>query len=89
MSGEYDWGYFTIISPVFITTLLLYVSGLPILEAGAHRRFKSNTKYLDYLQETSILVISKVQYIRLIKLMLYEYSDSDANYFVQKSSCLR
>ena len=57
MTGAYDWAYFTIISPLFTTTLMLFVSGLPILEAGAHKRFKSDPKYIEYLKETSILVM--------------------------------
>jgi steroid 5-alpha reductase family enzyme len=60
MSETYYWAYFTILSPLFTTTLMLFVSGLPILEAGAHKRFKSDPKYIEYLKETSILVIVKI-----------------------------
>lgn len=56
MSPPREWGYFTIISPLFITLLILFVSGLPILEPGMHKRYKNKAEYLTYLQETSILI---------------------------------
>jgi steroid 5-alpha reductase family enzyme len=56
MGSGNEWGYFTILSPVFTTTLLLFVSGLPILEASSHKKFRSDPNYKAYLLRTSILV---------------------------------
>lgn len=49
-------GYFIIISPVFITFLLLLLSGIPILERNANNRYKNDEDYLKYRNETSILI---------------------------------
>jgi steroid 5-alpha reductase family enzyme len=43
-------------SPLFITTLLLFVSGLPILEKSADARWGSQPAYQAYKRRTSILV---------------------------------
>lgn len=32
------WGYFTILSPLFVCSILFGLSGLPILESGANKR---------------------------------------------------
>lgn len=51
-----EWGYFTILSPLFISCLMLFVSGMPILEPGAHKRYKHKNEYHEYLKSTSILI---------------------------------
>ena len=56
MGGARSWAYFTVISPLFITVLILFVSGLPILEAGAHKRYRDHPEYTAYIEETSILI---------------------------------
>lgn len=50
------WSYFTIISPVFTTLILLGFSGMPILEEKANRKFGARTDYVTYRKETSILI---------------------------------
>lgn len=42
--------------PVFITLLLLFVSGIPLLERSADERYGSDPAYRDYKRRTSILV---------------------------------
>jgi steroid 5-alpha reductase family enzyme len=42
--------------PVFITLLLLFVSGIPMLEKSAEARFGDDPAYREYKQRTSILV---------------------------------
>ena len=37
--GAQAYGYYTIVSPLFITALLLGLSGLPLLESGANRKY--------------------------------------------------
>lgn len=43
-------------SPVFITFLLVFVSGIPLLEKSADKRWGENKKYQQYKDETSILI---------------------------------
>ena len=45
-----------LMSPVFITSLLLFVSGIPILETSADKRWGDNPGYRRYKKRTSILV---------------------------------
>lgn len=45
-----------IISPVFITALLLFVSGIPILEKTADTRWGKNPAYRNYKNRTSLLI---------------------------------
>jgi len=44
------------VSPLFITVLLLFVSGIPILEKAADKRWGKNTAYQAYKKRTSILL---------------------------------
>jgi steroid 5-alpha reductase family enzyme len=45
-----------VIGPVFITLLLLFVSGIPPLERSADQKYGSDAAYRDYKRRTSILV---------------------------------
>jgi steroid 5-alpha reductase family enzyme len=45
-----------VIGPVFITLLLLFVSGIPPLERSADAKYGSEPAYRDYKRRTSILV---------------------------------
>lgn len=45
-----------VLSPLFIISLLLFVSGLPPLEKSADSRWGKNPKYQDYKRHTSILI---------------------------------
>lgn len=57
--GAYQALYGSILGPFFLTTLLLFVSGLPLQERpGAKKRFESGNNwegYKTYLDRTSIL----------------------------------
>lgn len=44
------WGLISIIGPVFITLLLLFVSGIPLLE----KKYKSRPEFIEYSKRTSI-----------------------------------
>jgi len=48
--------YLTIISPIFITILLLFVTGIPTLEKKYSQRYKGNRDYQKYTNSTSILI---------------------------------
>jgi steroid 5-alpha reductase family enzyme len=45
-----------LVSPLLISILLLFVSGIPTLEHSADKRWGSNPSYESYKQRTSILV---------------------------------
>ena len=45
-----------VIGPVFITLLLLFVSGIPLLERSAEAKYGHDPAYREYKQRTSILV---------------------------------
>ena len=46
----------TIIGPLFITFLLLFVSGIPTLEKKYDERYKDNREYQKYKKSTSLLI---------------------------------
>ncbi len=50
------WEFLTVVSPVFITLLLRFVSGVPILEKKYDERFKNNDGYKQYKQQTNLLI---------------------------------
>jgi steroid 5-alpha reductase family enzyme len=45
-----------LISPIFITVLLCFISGIPPLEKSSDKKWGSNPKYKTYKQRTSILI---------------------------------
>ncbi len=49
-----EWMYF--IGPVFITVLLLFVSGIPLLEKSADSKWGRDAPYIEYKRRTSLLV---------------------------------
>jgi steroid 5-alpha reductase family enzyme len=46
-----------LISPIFISLLLIFVSGIPLLEKSADKKWGSNKEYLNYKRRTSILIL--------------------------------
>ncbi len=48
--------YLFIISPIYITSLLLFVSGIPLLEKRYEKKYGDNRKYQQYKDSTSILI---------------------------------
>lgn len=51
-----SWSYLTMIGPMFITYLLLFVTGIPPLENRYDQRYQDNEDYQRYKEETSLLV---------------------------------
>lgn len=51
-----NFSYLTIISPIFITVLLRFVSGVPPLEKRYAETYKGNDKYLNYKKNTRLLI---------------------------------
>jgi len=50
------WSYLAILGPVSITLLLLFVSGIPLLEKSAEARYGGNSAYQDYKKRTSAFI---------------------------------
>lgn len=48
--------HMAIIGPIFITLLLLFVSGMPILEKSADERYGHRDEYKEYKKKTSALI---------------------------------
>lgn len=48
---------FTVIGPIGITLLLLFVSGIPLLEKSADARYGDKPEYQAYKRRTSLLVL--------------------------------
>lgn len=49
-------GFAVVIGPIFITLLLLFVSGIPLVERSADEKYGSDVAYREYKRRTSILV---------------------------------
>lgn len=50
------WETLTIISPIYITGLLLFVSGVPPLEKRYAKKYANNRDYQNYKKRTSLLI---------------------------------
>ena len=50
--------YLTLISPVFTYLLLVYVSGVRMLEAQADKKWGDNEEYIKYKADTPVLIIN-------------------------------
>jgi steroid 5-alpha reductase family enzyme len=50
------WQYVTLVSPVFVAVLLTRISGIPLLEARAARRWGDQPDYRAYCDRTPVLV---------------------------------
>lgn len=48
--------YVSVMGPVFITLLLLFVSGIPLLEKSAEKKYGQNPDYRRYRDSTSLLI---------------------------------
>ncbi len=50
------WNWLSIVSPIYISTLLLFVTGIPPLEKHHQEKYGSNPDYQKYLKSTHLLV---------------------------------
>lgn len=53
LSISYIW---IIVGPIFITLMLLFVSGIPLLEKSAESKYGDNDEYREYKRKTSIFI---------------------------------
>ncbi|KAL2629150.1 hypothetical protein R1flu_013836 [Riccia fluitans] len=52
--GKGRWA--VVVGPVLLTCLLLFVSGIPLLESSADKRFMMKSEYRQYKKVTSVLI---------------------------------
>lgn len=50
------WRWVVLISPVFVTLLLTRVSGIPMLEARADKRWGDDEAFQSYTRDTPVLI---------------------------------
>ena len=50
------WDFLTALGPLFLTLLLLFVSGVPLLEKSADKKHGSEPAYQEYKRRTSIFL---------------------------------
>lgn len=55
-SVMYGWQFLSIASPAFVTFLLTHISGIPLQEAQAKRRWSNDQAFLAYKRNTSKLI---------------------------------
>lgn len=53
LSISYLW---ILVGPVFITLLIIFVSGIPLLEKSAESKYGKNEEYKEYKRKTSIII---------------------------------
>ena len=51
-----SWQYFTLISPIFVFILLTRISGLPMLNSAARKRWGDDPEFLAYKKSTPVLI---------------------------------
>ena len=56
ISSLNGWQFITLISPVFTYVLLVYISGVRILEASGKKRWGHLESYQEYLKKTPSLI---------------------------------
>jgi len=52
------WQLATLVSPIFVFFLLTRISGIPLLDRAAKKKWGSDTEYLAYVQATSKLMLA-------------------------------
>lgn len=51
-----SWRYLAVLSPIVETVVLLFVTGVPVLEKSADQRNKGNDQYWTYKRRTSVVL---------------------------------
>jgi steroid 5-alpha reductase family enzyme len=50
-------GFIGLIGPLYIATLIIFVSGIPLLEKSAENKWGDNKEFQEYKKQTSVLLI--------------------------------
>ena len=56
LPGLSSWQHFTLISPVFVFLLLTRISGIPMLDSAARKRWGDDPGFLEYKEATPVLI---------------------------------
>ena len=56
LPGLSSWQHFTLISPVFVFILLTRISGLPMLNSAARKRWGDDPEFMAYKKSTPVLI---------------------------------
>ncbi len=59
MPALVGWQHVTLISPVFVYVLLTRISGIPLLEAAAAKRWGDESEYQAYRERTPVLFLRR------------------------------
>ena len=51
------WRWVALISPVFVIVLLTKISGIPILERRANKKWSEDPSYAEYVKSTPVLIL--------------------------------
>lgn len=51
------WQYLTIISPIFICFILLFVTGIPLLEKSYKKKYANDPEFAKYQAQTNLLIL--------------------------------
>ena len=54
-----DWQYLSLISPVFVFFLLTRISGIPMLDSAARKRWGDDPDFQKYRESTPILILKR------------------------------
>ena len=54
-----DLQLITLISPLFVFILLTQISGIPLLENRADKKWSEDPEYLKYKERTPVLILKK------------------------------
>jgi len=56
LPGLTGWQWLTVFGPISITILLLFISGIPLLEKSGDEKYGDNPEYQAYKNSTSLLI---------------------------------
>ncbi|MBT3249195.1 MAG: DUF1295 domain-containing protein [Candidatus Pacebacteria bacterium] len=56
INWQSNLSWLTILGPMFITFILLFISGIPLLEKRYNKKYKNDLKYQSYKKCTSLLI---------------------------------
>ncbi len=59
LPGLSSWQYFTLVSPIFVFALLTRISGIPMLDSAARKRWGDDPDFQKYKDSTPVLFLKR------------------------------
>ncbi len=59
LPGLSSWQYFTLVSPIFVFVLLTRISGIPMLDSAARKRWGDDPDFQKYKDSTPVLFLKR------------------------------